>query len=166
MADLPEDRVTPGESHFSYLGIDCFGPYYVKSGQAQEKRYGCIFTCLAIRAIHLEVLHSMDADSFINALMRFIARRGVPKRIRSDNGTNFVCAERQLKEAIQDWNRCRKTRELLLLNSIEWMFNSPAASHTCVSWERLIRSVRKTLNSITLDQDFADERLTTIFCEV
>ena len=54
MADLPVDRVTPFDSPFSAVGVDCFGPYSVKRGRSHEKRYGCIFTCLNSRAVHIE----------------------------------------------------------------------------------------------------------------
>ena len=60
------------------------------------KRYGVIFTCLAMRAVHLEISHSLDTNSFILALRRLIARRGQVKEIRSDNGTNFVGGEKEL----------------------------------------------------------------------
>ena len=74
MADLPKDRVTPEKPPFSHVGVDCFGPFLVKQGRSQVKRYGCIFTCLVLRAVHIEVIHSLETDSFINALQRFIAR--------------------------------------------------------------------------------------------
>ena len=93
MADLPQDRVTAGLPPFSNVGVDFFGPFMVKQGRRQVKRYGCIFTCLAIRAVHIEVTHSLDTDSFIDALQGFMARRGRPVLVRSDNGGNFVCGE-------------------------------------------------------------------------
>lgn len=68
------------------------------------KRYGVIFTCMAVRAIHLEVVSSLDTDSLIGALRRFIARRGQVKILHSDNRTDFVGAERELKKAIKEWN--------------------------------------------------------------
>lgn len=74
MADLPTDRITSDKPPFSYVGVDYFGPFMVKRGRSQVKRYGCIFTCLVIRAIHIEISHSLDTDSFINALQRFMAR--------------------------------------------------------------------------------------------
>ena len=89
MGDLPSDRVTPDKPPFSFVGVDCFGPFMVKRGRSLVKRYGVIFTCLTIRAIHIEVVQSMDTDSFVNSLRRFMARRGKPEIIRSDNGTNF-----------------------------------------------------------------------------
>ena len=101
MADLPQSRITPGEPPFTYVGVDYFGPFYVKRARSRVKRYGVIFTCLIIRAVHVEVAHSLDTDSFINALRRFMARRGTPKEIRSDNGTNFTSAESELKQLIR-----------------------------------------------------------------
>ncbi|GAA6111905.1 uncharacterized protein LOC125138838 [Tachysurus ichikawai] len=88
MADLPNSRVTPGEPPFTRVGVDYFGPFLVKKAHSELKRYGCLLTCLTMR--HLEVAHTLDADSFINALQRLIARRGPPTEIRSDNGTIFV----------------------------------------------------------------------------
>ena len=64
-----------------------------------------IFTCLAVRAVHIEVIHGMDTDSFSHALRRFMSRRGKPQEMRSDNGTNFVGGNRELKEAIDQWNQ-------------------------------------------------------------
>ena len=64
------------------------------------KRYSTLFTCMTTRAVHLELAGDMSTDSFILALRRFKARRGHPKSIRSDNGSNFVGAERELKDAL------------------------------------------------------------------
>ena len=89
MADLPEDRVQPAPP-FSYCAVDYFGPWYVKEGCRQVKRYGVLFTCLASRALHLEVANSLTADSFINAYRRFVGRQGPVRQIRSDQGTNFI----------------------------------------------------------------------------
>ena len=166
MADLPSDRITPDNPPFTYTGVDCFGPFYVKRGRSQVKRYGCLFTCLTMRAIHLEVLHSMDADSFINAVMRFTARRGVPKVIRSDNGTNFVGGNKELQQSIAKWNESNKLKEHLLIKQIKWIFNPPAASHMGGVWERQIRTVRRVLDIVLKDQVLDDERLDTMFCEV
>jgi hypothetical protein len=166
MADLPEDRVTPHKPPFSYVGIDVFGPMYVKRGRSQEKRYGCLFTCMSIRAIHIEMLNTLDSDSFVNALVRFSARRGVPDKIRSDNGTNFVGGHREIREAVDNWNQNKDAQRHLLLHHIEWEYNPPAASHMGGIWERQIRTVRKVLDVIMTKQVLDDEKLMTMFCEV
>ena len=80
MADMPTDGVTPEKPPFTFVGVDCFGPFVVRRGRSLVKSYGVLFTCLSVRAIHLEVAHSLDTDSFINAMRRFIARRDNPKK--------------------------------------------------------------------------------------
>ena len=102
-----------------FVGLDCFGPFLVKRGRSQEKRYGLLFTCLTIRAIHIETLNHMDSDSFINALIRFVARRGCPSEIWSDNGSNFVGGEREIREEVEKWNMNPKVNEFLLLKRIK-----------------------------------------------
>ena len=113
MADLPEDRVTPDKPPFTFVGVDCFGPFLVRHGRSMVKRYGVLFTCMTIRAIYIEVVHSMDTDSYINAMRRFIARRGNPEEMRLDNGSNFVGSEKKLRVAIAEWNQ-QKIHEFLL----------------------------------------------------
>ena len=92
VASLPQDRLTP----FASVGIDFFGPLYVKQRRSIVKHYGCLFTCLTMRAAHIEVTESLDTDSFVNALRRFINHRGHLKIIRSDNGTNLCAGEREI----------------------------------------------------------------------
>ncbi|KAL3979219.1 Rab5 GDP/GTP exchange factor [Sarotherodon galilaeus] len=165
MAELPESRVTPEKPPFSFVGVDYFGPFEVKHGRSLVKRYGVIFNCLAIRAVHIEVASSLDTDSFINALRRFIARRGQVQELRSDNGTNFVGAERELRRAMEEWNQ-EKISDALSLKGVKWIFNPPTGSHHGGAWERLIRSVRKVLNSTLQTQHLDEEGLQTALCEV
>src|SRR5678815_5304843 len=88
MGDLPKDRLEGDIPPFTSIGIDAFGPFLIVRGRGKvrEKKYGLIFSCLSSRAIHLKMLYSLDTDAFINALRRFISRRGNVKLIRSDNG--------------------------------------------------------------------------------
>ncbi|KAK5928662.1 hypothetical protein CgunFtcFv8_013710 [Champsocephalus gunnari] len=164
MADLPRDRVSPDEPPFTRVGVDYFGPFEVKRGRSTVKKYGVLFTCLTVRAIHIEVASSLDTDSFVNALRRFIARRGQVLELRSDNGTNFVGAERELREAIERLN-IAKINNTLLQKGIKWTFNPPTGSHHGGVWERLIRSVRKVLNSSLKAQNLDEECLHTVLCE-
>ena len=75
MADLPSDRLEPAPP-FTYCAVHYFGPWYIKEGRKELKRYGVLFTCLASRTIHLEVAKTLETDSFINVLRCFLARRG------------------------------------------------------------------------------------------
>ena len=97
MADLPASRVVPDHAPFTNSGMDYFGPFHVKRGRVTIKRYGVLFTCFSSRAIHLEIAFCLDTDSCILAIRRFISRRGTVKSITSDNGTNLVGAERELR---------------------------------------------------------------------
>ena len=123
------------------------------------------FTCLSVRAIHLEVAHSLDTDSFINAMRRFITRRGQPEEVRSDNGGNFVRGEKELREVIEGWNQ-HNIGEFLLQRNVRWTFNLPGGSHHGGVWERCIRTVRKVMGALTKEQILDDEGLATLLCEV
>ena len=68
MSSLPEEQITPSRPSFTNVGVDCFGPFTGRRGQTTAKRYGVLFTCVAIRAVHIEVVYSLDTESFINAL--------------------------------------------------------------------------------------------------
>jgi hypothetical protein len=165
MADLPLERITPNEPPFTFVGVDFFGPFMVKVGRNLVKRYGCMFTCMTIRAVHIEVAHSLETDSFIDALQRFICRRGQCVEIRSDNGTNFVGGERELREAVLAWNK-DKMHEFMRQKEIRWKFNPPAASHMGGVWERQIRTIRKILSTSINNQPLYDESLQTLLCLV
>ena len=164
MGNLPKERVDASKPPFTFVGIDYFGPMNVKYKRGTMKRYGCIFTCLTTRAVHIEVAHSLDSDSFLMALHRFMARRGKPQKLFSDNGTNFVAAERELAEEIRAVNS-QKLRKELVLEAIEWSFNPPHAPHMGGAWERLIRSVKDILRHLVGDRLLTDEELTSFMCE-
>ncbi|XP_077986124.1 uncharacterized protein LOC144440612 [Glandiceps talaboti] len=165
MADLPADRLQANRQPFTSVGVDYFGPIEVTVKRSTVKRYGVIYTCLAIRAIHIEIADALSTDSFINALKRFLARRGPVKTIRSDNGTNFVGANRVLLEEMDKWNQT-KIKETLLQEGIEWKFNPPYGSHFGGVWERQIRTIRQLLQVIVKQQKLTDESLRTFLCEV
>ena len=133
MADLPKCSVLPDNPPFTRVGVDYFGPFLVKRGRGQTKRYGVIFTCLAIRAVHLEVASLLDTDACLNAIRRFLARRGQVKEMYSDNGTNFRSADSELKKSIKEWNTSEITKKLQQ-KGVQWLFNPPAGSHHGVSW--------------------------------
>ena len=168
MCDLPADRL---ECHppFTYCAVDYFGPFIIKEGRKELKRYGALFTCMSSRAIHLETASSLETNSFLNALRRFLSRRGPVRQLRNDQGTNFVGARRELKEALAEMDQSRVKQELLKQGCdwIEFKMNVPAASHMGGVWERQIRTVRSVLTSIlaTNGAQLDDESLRTLMCE-
>ena len=171
MADLPKERSDIEEPPFTYCGCDAFGPFIIKEGRKKEvKRYGIIFTCFSCRAIHLETTTTMDTDSFILALRRFVCRRGPVRSIKSDNGGNFVGAEGEMTKALKEMDQDR-IKELLLKHDcdwIEWDKNPPASSHMGGVWERQIRTVRSVLVSLMKGHAgrLDNESLRTLFVEV
>jgi len=146
-----------------------FGPFHIKEGRKTHKRFVSLFTCLSSRAIHLESTISMDTDSFIQALRRFIARRGTVRQILSDNGTNFVGTANEFKKAFRSMDMVR-INDFLLTQScdlIEWQRRPPTASHFGGVWERQIRTVRNTLSSMLRDhsESLNDESFRTFLAE-
>ena len=165
MSDIPNCRLQYDQPSFCNVGIDFFGPLPVKFGRSIAKRYGCVFTCLTMRAVHIEIAHSLDTQSFINALRRFIARRGKPLKIFSDNGTNFVGAEKVLRDALLEFNT-NSINRFCSQEGICWTFNPPLASHMGGSWERMIRRIRKIFQNLLGSQVLNDEDLLTLMAEV
>ena len=170
MADLPADRIKT-EPPFTYCGVDLFGPWYIKEGRKDLKRYGVLFTCMLCRAIHLETANSLTTDSFINALRRFICLRGNIRQLRSDQGTNLIGAKNELVKEMQQIDQ-KRVHEFLLrehcdYQNFEFNMNTPSSSHAGGVWERQIRAVRAVLNAL-LDQASTyldDETLRTFMCE-
>ena len=166
MANLPEPRVNFDKNAFDNVSVDCFGPFHVKRGRREYKRYGCIFTCLNIRAIHIEKLDDLECDTYINSMRRFIARRGKPSKMFSDNGTNFTSAEAELRRAVKQLD-IKAIEKYCTFQEIEWFFHPPTASHMNGACERMIRTVRKVLTGMLTDKcRLTDDILNTLFAEV
>jgi len=102
---------------------------------------------MASRAVHVELLDDMTTDAFINGLRCFIALRGPVQTIRSDQGSNFVGAERELREALRKI-KDDQLRKFLEDNQCRFIMNSPHSSHMGGSWERHIRTIRSILSSM------------------
>ena len=125
---------------------------------------GCLFTCLKTRAVHIEVAHSLNSDSFLCAFVRFVARGGAPAELYSDNGTNFVGAKGDALAAIERWIH-DKMRSKLLDQCTNWHFGTPKCSHAGGVWERMIRTVRQILFHLANEQSLTDETLSTFLAE-
>ena len=169
MADLPEER-TDDAPPITHVWIDMFGPFMVTERRKELKYYGPMFTCMASSAIHIEVVQSMDTDSFIMSLRRFIARRGNIRTIRSDNGSNFVGAEAELKKAFMEMNH-NLIKNFLQNKGTDWCIwkrNPPYGSHLGGVWEYQIRTAQAILSSLrkTHGQSLNTEGLYTLMAEV
>ena len=130
---------------FRNTGVDFFGPMLVKERCSKVKVYGCLFTCMSTRACHLELV-----DHFIMALKRFIARRGRPQSIHSDNGMNFVGANNELQKSIKQLDE-ERIQNFCAPKKIEWKFQLPSAPHFGGAWERLVQCTKQTLKAILAD---------------
>ena len=165
MSDLPRERLAYREPPFRNTGIDYFGPFYVSVKRSTEKRWGFLFTCPTTRAVHFEVVPSMDTSSCVMGIERFAARRGTPSVLWSDNGTNFVASDKELLQNVRNWNQQVLT-ELLVKKGIQWKFNPPSAPHHGGVWERLVRSFKHVFYAVIGNRRLTDEILATTFCLV
>ncbi|XP_036007852.1 uncharacterized protein LOC118567265 [Fundulus heteroclitus] len=172
MADLPAERLQT-DPPFSYVGLDVFGPWEVstrrtKGGQANSKRWAVLFTCMSTRAVHIEVIEALSSSSFINALRRFFAIRGPAKQLRSDCGTNFIGASKELRLDPPKPNEAT-VDDYLRKQRCSWVFNAPHSSHMGGTWERMIGVSRRILDSMLLqagNPTLTHEVLTTLMAEV
>ena len=144
---------------FSQTSVDFGGPFITKQGRgkARQKRYLCLFTCLATRAVHLEVAFSLETDSFLNAFFRMVSRRGQPKDVVCDNGTNFVGGSNELKE-LEALDH-KKIQDATTSYGVKWHFNPPLAPHFSGVHEVMIKAAKKATYAILSSADITDEEL-------
>ena len=165
MSPWPKTKVCESPA-FTNTGLDYFGPLYVKNGNSFTKTWVCIFTCVAVRAIHLELVEDMSGNEFIEALRRFVSRRGKPKRIISDNAKQFKLAKNTIDLA---WAELIHDPEVLSHASkhkIDWSFIVELSPWMGGFYERLIgvvkRCLRKSISKLTL----TSSQLRTILAEI
>ncbi|XP_058817217.1 uncharacterized protein LOC131680521 [Topomyia yanbarensis] len=163
MAPLPPARLSPFVRPFSYVGLDYFGPITVKVGRSTAKRWIALFTCLTVRAVHVEVAFDLSTHCCISSIRRFVARRGAPKEIYSDNGRNFVGAERILKQQIAS---IYENAAITFTNAhTKWVFIPPYAPNMGGSWERLVRSIKIAMTNLPQERKMDDDALHTAVVE-
>ena len=154
---LPTNR-TEGTTAFEVVGVDFAGPIRYRKGSNREgKAYIALFACSLTRGVHLELLPSLETEKFLPCLKRFIARRGRPKTLYSDNGGTFVKAAKWLKTVRRD----EKVQGYLEQQEIQWQFNLSRAPWWGGQFERLIgvvkRAFYKTIGAATLTWDELSE---------
>jgi len=171
MGSLPRDRVHPGRV-FAVTGVDFAGPFItlVNKGRGRKtsKSYVALFVCFATKAIHLEAVSDLTSTAFLATLRRFIGRRGRPSLLYSDNATNFVGADREMKEVYQfaKAQAERRIGETLSNEGIEWKFIPPHSPHMGGLWEAGIRSCKHHLKRIMGSALFTFEELSTVLIQI
>lgn len=172
MADLPTSRVTPCRV-FSRVGVDYCGPFHLKTfpGKCRQVKrvYICIFVCFAVKAVHLEIVSDLTTEAFLGALKGFIARRGRPGEIYSDNGTNFVGANNELRKIIKSVFKTTSREELenyLANEGVKWNFNPPSAPHFGGLWEAGVKSLKYHLKRVVGNTIVSHEEFFTLIVQI
>ena len=163
MSAIPTCRLQVGRSAFNCTGVNYFGSIIVTNFRRKLKRWGCLFTCLTTRAVHLEMAYTLDTDSFLAAILRFDQRRGTPAAYYSERGTNFVGAQKELQGCLDRLDEKKKIHERLSLRQVKWVFNPPGAPHFGGAWESLVKSATQALVRLRIlaKQVVTDEILVT-----
>ncbi|XP_046145012.1 uncharacterized protein LOC123988552 [Osmia bicornis bicornis] len=172
MGNLPEARVTESRP-FTNTGVDYCGPFYIKErrhrNRTRVKVYVAVFVCLAVKAVHLELVSDLTTEAFLAALRRFIARRGLCKNLYSDNGTNFVgaCNEfREIHELLKSDDHTQKVKTFLASRFIEWSFIPPHAPHFGGLWEAAVKAFKHHLTRVIGTELNTFEDLNTLIIEI
>lgn len=166
MGNLPDVRVNAPDFPFQNVGLDFAGPITVKPGPPRSKitskAYICLFICLATKAVHIDVAMNLSTESFIAALERFVARRGRPESIYSDNGTNFKGAANQLEKLCNDSD----VQDDLTSKRIRWHFIPPGSPHFGGIWEAAIKSTKTHLKRAIGEAVLSQEHLLTLLAKI
>jgi hypothetical protein len=171
MGDLPSYRLAHHITPFTYSIIDLAGPILIKNYRNRDvKRYIFVYGCLTTRAVHLELLEDLSANSTLLALQCTINLRGAPKRIVTDNGTNFLGAKNILEVAQTRWNE-RLLEKGLIVDPIDWDFAPAKAPHQQGAVERMVGLVKTALDKLitTLNRNpnkYNDFQMRCILCEI
>ncbi|XP_066592054.1 uncharacterized protein [Prorops nasuta] len=172
MGNLPSSRVRTALP-FESTGVDFCGPFYTKErkyrNKTQVKTYVCVFVCMTMKAIHLEAVTDLSSDGFLAALRRFVARRGLPRHIHSDNGTNFVGANNKLKELYILLNSSahkKKVTEFASERRIQWHFIPPLSPHFGGLWEASVKMFKHHFKRVVGNTVFTLEQFNTFVNEI
>lgn len=171
MGSLPTARITQSRP-FSHTGIDYCGPFSIRlskgRGTKSQKCYVAIFVCMAVKAIHIELVSDLTTQSFLAALRRFVSRRGIPSDIYSDCGTNFIGASRILdKDLQQSLTQVQDEVAAIIANeAISWHFNPPAAPNFGGLWEAGVKSTKYHLKRLINDRLLTFEEMVTLLTQI
>ena len=139
---------------FENVGVDFAGPVFLRAPNKRAspvKAYVAVYVCLAVKAVHLDLVPDLSSEAFIASLHRFIGRRGKPSNIYCDNGRNFVGAQRELKELRQLFVSQQHQDTVLrdcTANNIEFHFIPPRSPSLGGIWEAAVKSMKFHLRRI------------------
>ena len=170
MGSLPRSRVELVRP-FLKTGVDFAGPiaiHLVKGrGQKTRKAYICLFICLSTKAVHLELVCDLSSDSFLGALKRFTARRGICSELHSDNGTNFTGSDTKLQQEFTKLkNSSSSIDNFLCKNRIAWHFIPPNSPHFGGLWEAAIKSTKFHIKRVLGKNILTLEEMNTLLAEI
>lgn len=172
MGSLPKARVSFSRP-FLHVGVDFCGPFFTKEfrlrNRTKVKTFVSVFVCFATKAIHLELANDLSTEAFIACLKRFFARRGMSESISSDNATNFVGANNELKAMFQQIDSTIKNDLVQNFSSskgIKWHFNPPRAPHFGGLWEAAVKSFKTHFTRIASSSLLSYEQLHTYVVEI
>ena len=170
MGQLPMERVTP-DLVFENVGVDYAGPVYVKYGHVRKltvvKAYIlCVFVSLSVKAVHLELVSNLSSDAFISALRRFIARRGKPTLIWSDNGTGAHTELKQFADFLENQKIQRVISEFCTYQRIQWKFIPERSPHFGGLWESTVKSMKYHLKRVTTNVKLTFEEFSTVITQI
>ena len=149
-------------SVYPNISVNFTGPFLVKQGRGKVKLklYLCLFAGMNTRAVHLGMAYGLDTDSFMNAFYKMTSRRGFPAQVTSDNGTNFIGAERELRDLVKALGK-KKIQDMTLNRGVTWKFNPPSAPHFNGLHEILVKAAKRVMFCVLSKTDLTDEELMT-----
>ena len=172
MGNLPPSRLKKMNA-FSISGVDYGRPFALKMAKIRNSKvlngYICLFVCFATKAIHLELVSDLSSDCFLAALKRFIARRGAVTEIHSDNGTNFVGAQRRMatwRKVTSSTDFNDRAERYLGERGVAWKFIPPGSPHMGGLWEAGVKSVKRHLGVSLGGQVLTYEELYTVLVQI
>ncbi|XP_044249352.2 uncharacterized protein [Drosophila takahashii] len=143
MGDFPTDRASFSRP-FTYTGVDYAGPF---------------------EAIHLEPTSDLTTEKFLAAFARFVARRGCPQRVHSDNGKTFVGASSRIS---RDFTQALKesVTNAYSHQGLVWRFIPPGAPHMGGLWEAGVKSFKTLFYKSTSARKYTFEELSTLLAKI
>lgn len=167
MGDLPSQRIT-ADFPFKSVGIDFAGPFITLNrkgrGAKTQKSYLCLFICLRFKCVHLEAVSDLTKDAFIMTLRRFVARRGRPIEIFSDNGRNFVAAAKDIGNFIKQ--NSDSILDFAIQENINFIFTPTYAPHFGGIWEAGVKSAKYHIKRVMGNTHLTFEEISTLFTQV